>query len=729
MMISRTLSLLFVILLFAGCQKEEFKIDENDAILSDEETTKLVSSAFEKAEDIHENYSQWMVGREQPLDLTIIGPVYEIDSQKNSRGYKMLKALLEQVYESPKVLNLISGVNLKKHFKSVDYIPYRLNTEEHDRFNAVLRHKNHSKEILNDILREYEGARDIPGMSIALKINDDDLQNGYLTLEGYKSIKEPEKERNSFYFTLSKPVSNLNETDITNAVAAVLQLSIPEYVSVDRSKSLKKGKKLRIVQKNSENSYEATTWIYEASTAIESLKSEISAIQAHPIPKLAASNKLRSSAIESIAASSEKNMVVMGKDKTVVVYKGFTQDKSFTAHEGKVTAVDIAGSYIATGGTDATVKVFTTSSTFPTMTYTKHQLAITQVKLIPGTNYVLSGSQGSPSIKDTLKLWDIGTGRTKWEMNYHKGGISALYVSRDGQYALSAGDDKSLALWDLRSFRRVWSQSNAHGELITGLSISDDNRYMLTSSWDKTVQLRYLSNGKTIRTFNDYDKAVTAVAFVDRSKFFVTLDRSKAIRLYDMRDYTMAKSMSNATLNPYKSFALYAGNGLTLDAQGNVATVDLTPLVDSGSVNDLKSDIRKIEDSSEYIDSKSYQRLFTLPLLSTDIDILGKYGYIGFGNAESFTKAQMRQIGERFHLSEMDPVVSVLFFDVYTNIAKTAITKQNGVFILEPQTVFELDDVYFVSDFELEKMGYKKAYYRTGFTTQQSAISSAVSGF
>jgi WD40 repeat protein len=46
-------------------------------------------------------------------------------------------------------------------------------------------------------------------------------------------------------------------------------------------------------------------------------------------------------------------------------------------------------------------------------------------------------------------LWDLSDGKCIYTFEGHKGAVNAVYLSADGKWAMTAGDDKSIRLWTL----------------------------------------------------------------------------------------------------------------------------------------------------------------------------------------------------------------------------------------------------------------------------------------
>jgi WD40 repeat protein len=55
----------------------------------------------------------------------------------------------------------------------------------------------------------------------------------------------------------------------------------------------------------------------------------------------------------------------------------------------------------------------------------------------------------SESEDETVKLWDVATGREKATLDGHTGKVTGLALSRDGKLLVSGSRDGTVRLWDL----------------------------------------------------------------------------------------------------------------------------------------------------------------------------------------------------------------------------------------------------------------------------------------
>jgi len=92
----------------------------------------------------------------------------------------------------------------------------------------------------------------------------------------------------------------------------------------------------------------------------------------------------------------------------------------------------------------------------------------------------------------------------------HSGAVTALAISKDGQFALSGGTDKKVIYWNVRTGKEIitWDQ---HTGAITATAISPDGKTALSASFDNTIKIWSLVTGKEIQTLSAFPGVDSAV--------------------------------------------------------------------------------------------------------------------------------------------------------------------------------------------------------------------------
>uniref|UniRef100_A0A5K3FV36 WD_REPEATS_REGION domain-containing protein n=2 Tax=Mesocestoides corti TaxID=53468 RepID=A0A5K3FV36_MESCO len=109
------------------------------------------------------------------------------------------------------------------------------------------------------------------------------------------------------------------------------------------------------------------------------------------------------------------------------------------------------GHYIATGGSDRTVRMYACDhAPQPLRIFTGHKADVTTVAFHPNVNYLASGSADR-----AVRLFDVRSGKCVRLYTGHKGSVQCLAFSPCGRYLASGGWCGATCLWDLGSGAQV----------------------------------------------------------------------------------------------------------------------------------------------------------------------------------------------------------------------------------------------------------------------------------
>jgi WD40 repeat protein/serine/threonine protein kinase len=168
--------------------------------------------------------------------------------------------------------------------------------------------------------------------------------------------------------------------------------------------------------------------------------------------------------------------------------------------------------------------------------------------------WVLSGGQDR-----TLRLWEVSSGRCLRTFEGHTGDVTSVAFSADGRWALSGSTDCTLRLWELnsgqclRSFRgntsvmasRILDSRgqplavqtlDGHSSSVTSAALSNDRKWGLSGSVDRTLRLWELNSGKCLRTLEGHRGEVTSVVLSGDGQWALSGSADCTLRLWELKD-------------------------------------------------------------------------------------------------------------------------------------------------------------------------------------------------
>ncbi|RUS24858.1 pyridoxal phosphate-dependent transferase [Jimgerdemannia flammicorona] len=135
---------------------------------------------------------------------------------------------------------------------------------------------------------------------------------------------------------------------------------------------------------------------------------------------------------------------------------------------------------------------------------------------------IVSGSRDN-----TIKIWDITTGRCLRTLSKHA--ASVLCLQYDDRYIVSGSSDNTMIQWDLAT-GEVIRTLKGHHESVLNLKL--DPNHIVSCSKDRTVKIWSLATGELLRTLQGHRAAVNAVQFQDG--LVVSASGDRTIKLWDM---------------------------------------------------------------------------------------------------------------------------------------------------------------------------------------------------
>ncbi|HWO25515.1 MAG TPA: AAA family ATPase, partial [Kofleriaceae bacterium] len=139
----------------------------------------------------------------------------------------------------------------------------------------------------------------------------------------------------------------------------------------------------------------------------------------------------------------------------------------------------------------------------------------------------------SASHDQTLKVWDLESGRELATLQGHTAMVTACAVTADGQRMISASADQTLKVRDLES-RRELATLRGHADRVTACAVTPDGRRVVSASWDKTLKVWDLERGRELVTLQGHTDRVIACAVTPDGRRVVSASGDGTLKVWDL---------------------------------------------------------------------------------------------------------------------------------------------------------------------------------------------------
>jgi mono/diheme cytochrome c family protein len=135
----------------------------------------------------------------------------------------------------------------------------------------------------------------------------------------------------------------------------------------------------------------------------------------------------------------------------------------------------------------------------------------------------------------TVRLWDLARGEEQQCFEGHSDEVLSVVFAPDGRSVLSAGRDRSLRLWDTRTGKEI-RRFTGHTDAVRTLAVSPDGRLALSGGEDRALRLWDLAYGKELHCLAGHTGTVTCVSFSPDGRLALSGSHDRSVRLWGVAD-------------------------------------------------------------------------------------------------------------------------------------------------------------------------------------------------
>ena len=94
----------------------------------------------------------------------------------------------------------------------------------------------------------------------------------------------------------------------------------------------------------------------------------------------------------------------------------------------------------------------------------------------------------SGSLDQTIKVWELSTGKEMRTFRGHTDTVHSIAMSADGETLVSGSWDQTIKVWELSTGKEMQTLRE-HIHHVTSVAISADGETLVSGSWDQTIKV------------------------------------------------------------------------------------------------------------------------------------------------------------------------------------------------------------------------------------------------
>jgi WD40 repeat protein len=204
--------------------------------------------------------------------------------------------------------------------------------------------------------------------------------------------------------------------------------------------------------------------------------------------------------------------------------------QTLRGHSSRVWSVTISPDHeiLASSSGDQTIKLWQLSTGKEIRALEGHNYWARTLAITPDGEILVSGSDDN-----TIKLWQLATGKPLRTLKGHCRWVRALAMTPDGQILASASNDQTIKLWQLSTGKELHTLTG-HNDWVSTLTMTPDGQILVSGSNDQTIKLWSVSTGRELHTFTDHSDWVRSLAITPDGQILASGSYDQTIKLWQL---------------------------------------------------------------------------------------------------------------------------------------------------------------------------------------------------
>lgn len=204
--------------------------------------------------------------------------------------------------------------------------------------------------------------------------------------------------------------------------------------------------------------------------------------------------------------------------------------RELSGHLGYVWAVAYThtGDRLLSSADDGTVRVWSQTADEPLAILRGHLGGVLSIAVSQDDSTLLSAGRDG-----TVRVWDLNKGELRGTLNGHRGWVNAVSFAGRGRYAVSAGRDGRILRWNLQAMKLV--DDIEQGTWIKVICASPDGQHVYVAGDDATIACWDLADRVKTAELKGHKSGINSLAIAEDGATLISASADTTLLVWDVQ--------------------------------------------------------------------------------------------------------------------------------------------------------------------------------------------------